>query len=316
MAESAPPVPRLGFVGLGNIGGGICANLVADGHEVSVYDLDPARVDALAQAGAHPARSVAEVADAAAWTFVSVPSPADMEAVAAEWLDAAVVAAGPAVLADKILVDLTTNAPAVVRAVGSRIEAAGAALVEAPVTGGAVGARNRQLVFIVGGDERVVSQVEPLLGTLGRAVFRMGPLGSGNVGKLVNSLLAFTTMWVSLEGMALAAKSGVDLRTLVEMVRTSGGAASYLDRRVEEIATRGRPAAFSLDLAAKDAGLMLDAGRDTGVPLPVASALHQMLSFARAQGLGGRDISDLVEVAERAAQVELVLRPPEAPPEG
>jgi len=313
--REVPEAPRLGFVGLGHIGSGVCANLLADGHDVTVFDLDAARVDAMVSAGAHAAGSVAEVAAAAAWTFVSVPSPEDMESVAEEWLEAA-LAGDDAVPGDRVLVDLTTNAPSMVRAVGGRLADAGASLVEAPVTGGAPGARNRMLVFIVGGDDASVERVRPLLDSLGRAVCHLGPLGSGNIGKLFNSLMAFTTMWVTLEGLALAAKQDVDLRALVDMVRTSGGATPYVDRRVDEISQRGRAPEFTLDLAAKDAGLMLDAGRQVGAPMPVASALHQMLTFARAQGLGGHDISDLVEVAERAAQVELVLRPPDVPPAG
>ena len=297
--------PRhLGFIGLGNIGGALAANLVADGHRLCVYDVDPARSAPLAQAGATVAQSPAEVAAAADITFLSLPSPAVMEAVAHEWLPAA--GGG-----GKVLVDLTTNAPTTVQAVGALLEAQGAHLVEAPVTGGAPGARHRQLVFITGGDAEIVDQMRPLLDSLGRATFYLGPLGSGNVGKLVNSLLAFASMWVTLEGLALAAKSGVELRTLVDMVRTSGGATAYIDRRVEEIGTRGRPTEFALGLAAKDAGLMLDAGRHVGVPMPVASALHEMLSFAVGQGLAGRDISDLVEVVERAGAVKLELRPPE-----
>jgi 3-hydroxyisobutyrate dehydrogenase len=303
---------RLGFVGLGNIGGALCANLAADGHEVTAYDVDSARLDAAVRAGAVAAASVAEVATRSDCTLLSLPGPAVMESVAAQWLtalDASRLSGGGA---RPLLVDLTTNSPATVRAVGSRLAAAGARLVEAPVTGGAPGAQARKLVFIVGGDDKDVAEVAPLLDTIGRAWFHLGPLGSGNVGKLVNSLMAFTTMWVSLEGLALAAKSDIDLRKLLDMVRTSGGATSYLDRRVEEIGERGRPPQFALELAAKDAGLMLEVGRDTGVPLPVASALHQMLSYAKAQGLGGHDISDLVEVMERAAQVKLELRPPEA----
>jgi 3-hydroxyisobutyrate dehydrogenase-like beta-hydroxyacid dehydrogenase len=303
---------RLGFVGLGNIGGPLCANLVADGHDVTAYDVDHARLDAAVRAGARAAGSVAEVAARSDCTLLSLPGPAVMESVAAEWvaaLDAPLPAGGGAPRG--LLIDLTTNAPSTVRAVGDRLAAAGARLVEAPVTGGAPGAQARKLVFIVGGDEADVAAVAPLLETIGRAWFHLGPLGCGNVGKLVNSLMAFTTMWVSLEGLALAAKSDIDLRTLLDMVRTSGGATSYLDRRVEEIGERGRPPQFALELAAKDAGLMLEVGRDTGVPLPVASALHQMLSYAKAQGLGGHDISDLVEVMERAANVKLHLRPPQ-----
>jgi 3-hydroxyisobutyrate dehydrogenase-like beta-hydroxyacid dehydrogenase len=303
---STPPgtQQRLGFIGLGNIGGALCANLVADGHHVTAYDIDPRRLESAAAAGAQPADSVAGVAAASETTFLSLPSPAIMESVASAWLEACPEPG-------RTLIDLTTNAPSTVRAVGARLAAAGARFVEAPVTGGAVGARNRKLVFITGGDDETVAQVEPLLRTIGRATFHLGALGSGNVGKLVNSLMAFTTMWVSLEGLALAAKSDVDLRTLLEMVRTSGGANSYLERRVEEISERGRPTEFAMELAAKDAGLMLEIGEQTGVPLPVASAVHQMLSYAKAQGLGGHDISDLVEVMERAASVKLYLRPPD-----
>jgi 3-hydroxyisobutyrate dehydrogenase-like beta-hydroxyacid dehydrogenase len=294
----------LGFVGLGNIGGAVCANLLSDGHGVTVFDVDPARVEAQRASGGRPARSPAEVAATADWTLLSLPSPEVVETVAEQWL---IEARG----SGKMLIDLTTNAPATVRAVGARLGSAGTHLVEAPVTGGAPGARNRTLVFITGGDEEAVARVRPLLDTVGRGTFYMGPLGCGNVGKLVNSLMAFTTMVVSLEGLALGAKSGLDLRTLLEMVRTSGGAHSYLERRVEEINERGRPTEFSMELAAKDAGLMLEAGRQVGLPMPVASAVHQVLAFAKAQGLAGRDISDLAEVIERGAGVELRLPPAE-----
>ncbi len=307
MSQPAVEPMDLGFVGLGNIGGGVCANLVADGHRVVVHDLDSSRVDAMVTTGARAAGSIGAVARQAHWTLVSLPSPEAFESVADEWL-------AEARGTGKLLVDLTTNSPSVVRSVGTRMAAAGVGLVDAPVTGGAPGARSRKLVFIVGGDDELVGQVTPLLRSVGRAVFHLGPLGAGNVGKLVNSLMAFTTMVVSLEGLALAAKSGVDLRAVLDMVRTSGGANSYLERRVEEIDERGRPAEFSLELAAKDAGLMLEVGRQVGMPMPVASAVHQVLAFAKAQGLAHHDISDLVEVVERAAAVPIRLGPaPEAP---
>ena len=299
-----PDSQRLGFIGLGNIGSGVAANLLSDGHQVTVLDTDPAKVAALVAAGASGAATAGDVARAADITFLSLPSPAVMDVVAGEW------AAGAG--QRKILVDLTTNSPATVRAVGARLARTGARLLEAPVTGGAIGARNRSLVFIMGGDDDLVETVVPLLDTIGRATYHLGALGCGNVGKLVNSLMAFTTQCVSYEGLALGTRYGIDLRTLVEMLRFSGGAHSYLERRVEEINERGRPADFSIDLATKDAGLMLEAGRDASVPLPVASAVHQMFVLAKAQGLGGHDISDLVEVMERAIGVELRLGPAKA----
>ena len=292
---------RIGFIGLGNIGGGMCANLVADGRSVTAFDLDPARLATQVEAGAHAGKSPEDVAANSDITFLSLPTPEVMAAVSEEWLRGA--AAG------SLLVDCTTNSPATVRAIGRRLAGGGCHLVEAPLTGGAIGSRNRQLVFIIGGDADQVARVAPLFETLGRGQFHLGPLGTGNVGKLVNSLMAFTTMWVSLEGLALAAGNDIDLQLLLKMVRFSGGANSYLEKRVDEIGTRGRPADFAIELAAKDAGLMLELGRDSAVPLPVASAIHQMLVYAKAQGLGGHDISDLVEVMERATGVPLVLGP-------
>jgi 3-hydroxyisobutyrate dehydrogenase len=294
---------RIGFIGLGNIGGGVCANLVADGHQVTAFDVDPAKLSAAVEAGATAGKSSEDVAANADITFLSLPTPEIMAAVSEEWLRGAP--------AGSLLVDLTTNSPATVRAVAKRLTGGGCHLVEAPLTGGAIGAKNRMLVFIIGGEAEQVARVAPLFDALGRGQFHLGALGSGNVGKLVNSLMAFTTMWVSLEGLALAAGNDVDLQLLLKMIRFAGGANSYLEKRVDEIAVRGRPADFAIELAAKDAGLMLELGRDTPVPLPVASAVHQMLVYAKAQGLGGHDISDLVEVMERVTGVPLVLGPAE-----
>jgi len=292
---------RLGFVGLGNIGGAIAANLAADGHALHVHDPDAARATAAQAAGATVAGSVAAVARHAEITFVSVPTPAIMEAVAGEWLAAAEPGA--------VLIDLTTNAPETVRRVGDRIAAGGRHLLEAPLTGGAPGAKARMLTFIVGGDAAVFARCQPLLATVGRAAFHLGPLGAGNVGKLVNSLFAFTTTWVSLEGLSVCAKSGIDLRTMVEMVKAGGGGNFFMDRMVEGINERGRPTDFALDLAAKDAGLLLDVARELGVPTPVAAEVAQALVAAKAFGLGGSDFTAIVEVAERLSGVKLHLAP-------
>lgn len=292
---------RLGFIGLGNIGGAIARNLVADGHELHVHDADPARLRAVVDAGARGAGSAAEVARASDTTFLSLPTPAIMERVAAEWLEGS--------RPDATLIDLTTNAPETVRRVGERLTAAKRHLLECPLTGGAPGARARMLVFIAGGDQEVFDRAAPLLGTIGRATFHLGPLGAGNVAKLVNSLWAFTTTWVSLEGLAVCAKSGIELRTMVEMAKAAGGGNLFLNHMVEGINQRGRPTDFALELAAKDAGLLLEVARDLSVPTPVAAEVAQALVAAKSLGFGQRDFTDLVEVIERLANVKLTLAP-------
>ena len=142
---------QVGVIGLGNIGGHVAANLVADGHEVTVFDVDPAR--AAAVIGAAAVASVADVGKRGEITVLSLPTPEVVRAVADEWVTTA--AAG------SILVDLSTNSPAVVRELGARLAATGHHLVEAPLTGGALGAEHRMLSFMVGGDDDAVARVLP-----------------------------------------------------------------------------------------------------------------------------------------------------------
>src|SRR5262249_10578833 len=155
------------------------------------------------------------------------------------------------------------------------------------------GAQARMLVFMVGGEPAVYERCRPLLERLGRAVFHMGPLGAGNTAKLVNSLLAFTSTWVSLEGLAIPSKAGIDLRTMIDVIRTGGAGNFFTDRMVEGINERGRPAQFALALASKDAGLLLDVAREVTVPAAVASAVAAALAAAVDAGLGDRDFTDL-----------------------
>jgi 3-hydroxyisobutyrate dehydrogenase-like beta-hydroxyacid dehydrogenase len=162
---------------------------------------------------------------------------------------------------------------------------------------------------MVGGDDEPVARCRPVLEQLGRATFRLGPVGTGTTMKLVNSLLAFTCTWASLEGLSLAAAAGVDLRTAVEVVRTGGASNFFIDRGVEGIDERGRPPHFSLTLAVKDARLIEEVADAAGIPVPVASAVRGVLVDALERGLGEHDWSDLVVAAEARAGRPLTLGP-------
>jgi len=288
-----------GVIGLGNIGRGIATNLVADGNDVVVHDVD---ADAMAAiSGATAAPDVAAVAQMADVTLLSLPTPDIVAFVAAAWASAAAPGA--------ILVDLSTNSPAVVRELGERLSASGHHLVEAPLTGGAIGAEKRMLVFMVGGDDEPVACVLPLLEPLGRATFHVGGLGLGNTMKLLNSLIAFTTTWVSLEGLAFATKAGIDVQRAVEILRTAGASNFFIDRQVETIDGRGRPTQFALGLAAKDANLIVEWAKELGASTPVAAAVKGVLDGAVASGLGGADWSELVTHAEQQSDVALRWNP-------
>ena len=292
---------RVGVIGLGNIGGAIAANLVADGHDVTVTDADAARASSID--GATIVATATDVAAASDVTFTSLPMPEVVAAVAAEWAAAAAPGA--------ILVDLSTTLPASNQAIAASLAASGHHFVEAPLTGGAVGAQNRALVFMVGGDAEAVERCRPLLEKLGRATIHLGPVGTGTTMKLVNSLLAFTCTWASLEGLSLAAAAGIDVRTAVEVVRTGGASNFFIDRAVEGINVRNRPAQFALQLAAKDAGLIEQVAEASGVPSAMAAVMAEVLADAVARGLGDHDWSDLVAAAEARSGVELTIAPPE-----
>ncbi|MGQ0432005.1 MAG: NAD(P)-dependent oxidoreductase [Microthrixaceae bacterium] len=290
---------NVGVIGLGNIGGAIAANVVADGHSVTVTDVDPERAKAID--GANVATSVVEVAAASEITITSLPNPAVVAAVAGEWATAAAPGS--------ILLDISTTLPASNQEIAARLESSGHHFVEAPLTGGAVGAQGRSLVFMVGGDAEPVARVTPLLDQLGRATIHLGPVGTGTTMKLVNSLLAFTCTWASLEGLSLAAAAGIDVRTAVEVVRTGGASNFFIDRAVEGINARNKPVQFALDLAAKDAGLISEVAAACGVPSAMASAMVAVLTDAVDRGLGDHDWSDLVLAAEARGGVALTIAP-------
>lgn len=290
---------RLGVIGLGNIGGAIAANAVADGHDVVVSDADATRAEAIA--GATAVKDAADVGAAAEITITSLPTPEVVAAVTDAWASTAAPGA--------ILLDLSTSSPSSNRALAERVSAGGHHFVEAPLTGGAVGARNRTLVFMVGGDGEPVARCRPVLEALGRAVFHLGPVGTGSTMKLVNSLLAFTCTWASLEGLSLAAAAGVPLRAAVDVVRTGGASNFFIDRAVDGIDERGRPVQFALELAAKDARLIDELAAEHGVAAPVAAAVRAVLADACERGLGDHDWSDLVLAAEARSGQQLTLGP-------
>jgi 3-hydroxyisobutyrate dehydrogenase-like beta-hydroxyacid dehydrogenase len=290
---------RVGVIGLGNIGGAIAANLVADGHSVTVSDIDPARAGAVA--GAAAVADAAAVAASTEITITSLPTPEAVTGVADQWVDAAP--------AGGVLLDISTSAPATNRELAARLQRSGHHFVEAPLTGGAVGAQKRTLVFMVGGDDEAVARCRPILDELGRATYHLGPVGAGTTMKLANSLLALSCTWASLEALSLAAAAGLDLRTAVDVVRTGGASNFFMDHLVDGMDTRGRPPQFSLALAAKDARLIDDLADASGVPAPVAGAIRQVFADAVERGLGEHDWSDLVLSAEARAGLDLTLGP-------
>src|SRR6478609_598210 len=281
---------RIGFVGVGTMGGPIAAHLVAAGHEVTVYDASPAASGAIE--GATAADDVTGIhADC---VFLSLPGPTEIEAVVGELLSNTPVT----------IVDLSTNSPDVVRRLHERCASAGVAFVDAPVSGGRVKAISGELSVMVGGDEADVERVRPLLDCFAAQVFHVGPPGAGTVAKLVNNQLFLAAAVLVQEAYVLGAAAGLDPSTVHGIVRASSGGPYaalvplLLGRRFDDVL-------FRLDIATKDLGLAVETAQAHGAEVPVSAAALATYQAARDAGLGDQAFHATLLEIERAAGIEL-----------
>jgi 3-hydroxyisobutyrate dehydrogenase-like beta-hydroxyacid dehydrogenase len=281
---------RLGFVGVGTMGAPIAGHLVAAGHDVHVFD----RVAAAARAveGATVAADAASAAAGADCVFLSLPGPDDVAGAVGELL-----------CADPLpptIVDLSTNSPAVVADLHARCAAAGAAFVDAPVSGGRIKAVSGELSVLVGGDEAAAVAVRPLLDCFAAQVFHVGPSGAGTVAKLVNNQLFLAAAVLVQEAYLLGAAAGLDPSTVHGILRASSAgpyaalAPLLLGRQFDDVL-------FRLDIAAKDLGLAVETARAHGVDVPASAAALEVYRAALAAGLGDKAFHATLLQLEAAA---------------
>ena len=278
----------IGFIGLGNMGLPMCQRLAAGNAEVVAFDLRAEAVDAAVAAGAVAAGSAAECAERADLLLTSLPRPDHVEAV--------MVSAGAlaALRPGSVWVDLTTNRRELVERLAAEAPA-GVSVVDAPVTGAVDGARNGRLTLFVGGEAEVVDRVQPVLESLGM-VIRCGPLGSGNVVKLVTNQLWFIHAAAIGEGFALGMANGVELGSLWEAIRASVGDSFVARHDAPSIFAGHYDPSFTLDLCVKDLGLIAELSTNVGTDLPLTEQATAV--FAAAADRYGADQGEL-HVAKR-----------------
>ncbi len=286
---------RIGFVGLGNMGGPMARNLAKAGHEVAVFDLVPASVEACAAAGARPAPSAAAAAAGAELVFTMLPAGAHVR-------DAWLGAGGMAASSDPgaILVDCSTIDVATAREVAA---GSGRAFLDAPVSGGVMGAEAATLTFMVGGAEGAFRAAEPVLRQMGRAAIHCGGPGAGQAAKACNNMVLAATMIATCEAFVLAEKLGLSHQALFEVASRSSGQSWSLTAYCPvpgpvpgSPANRGYAPGFSAALMAKDLGLAAEAAAATGAATPMgARALELYRDFVAAGG-GGTDFSGIIRM--------------------
>jgi 3-hydroxyisobutyrate dehydrogenase len=286
-------IRKVGFVGLGNMGGPMAANLVKAGFEVAVFDLVAelmARVE-----GAVTAASALEAARDAD-VFVSM-LPAGRH-VSALYLEGGVL---EAMRPDALLIDCSTIDPATARAVAARAAESGVAMLDAPVSGGIAGAANASLTFIVGGPAPAVERARPIFAAMGANVFHAGDNGAGQVAKICNNMLLAIQMACTAEALALGTRNGLDPAVLSEIMKKSSVGNwtlnvynPYPGVMEGSAASRGYQGGFLVDLMIKDLGLAMATASGSGGMVPLGALAENLYRLHRETfGAGGLDFSSI-----------------------
>ena len=293
----------VGFIGLGNMGMGMAANIQKADYPLVVHDVRQAAAQPFVDAGARQAGSAAEVARLSDVVFTSLPGPREVEAVA---LGAGGVLEG--IRAGGIYVDLSTSRPTLIRQIEPQFRAKGAHVLDAPVSGGKTGAASRNLAVMVGGERDIFERIKPLLDAFGDKVFYAGSIGAGSVCKLVHNMIGHGVRQAIAEGLTLGVKAGVEAEALWQCVRRGAlGRMSSLHEGIPRTVFRGsfEPPSFLLSLARKDISLATELGREFDVPMPVANLAEQMAIESLNRGWGDMDSSITFLLQEEAAGVEV-----------
>jgi len=295
---------RIGFIGVGNIGNPMAGCLLAAGHSLVVHDLRREAAANLLAAGAAWAETPRTAAAQCEVIATCLPGPSEMEAVT---LGPAGILEGLA--AGAVYIDHTTNSPLLVRRVEAAVRAGGAAMLDAPVSGGMEGARTRDLLVMVGGERTVVERVRPVLDAVAERVIYTGAIGNGSVCKLMHNCASFSLDLVMAECWTAGVKAGVAPQILVDVFMNAAlGHMMSLKVRLPATYLRGRfDARFALRLAHKDLGLAVQLGRAYGVPMRLSTLCEGELAEAMARGWGERDASIALTLQEERAGVQVRL---------
>jgi 3-hydroxyisobutyrate dehydrogenase len=301
---------QIGFVGLGTMGRPMATNLVRSGHGLTVYDLQPEAVRALVADGAGAASSPGEAAEQA--EVVISMLPASSHVLSAMLGSAGVVGA---LQPGATLIDMSTIDPGTTRRVAEAVAARGAYMLDAPVSGSSAGAEAATLTIMVGGDAEVMESQRDVLEALGSSVVHCGPIGMGETVKLCNNLISGVTMIAVGEAFALGAAAGADPKVLFEVITSSSGNCWALQTRPPvaglvpnaPVDSDFRPG-FMIDLMHKDLALIMSAGYEFDVSLPMAAVAKELYGMARARGLGRKDFSAVAEILSTSGTNEVLVK--------
>jgi 3-hydroxyisobutyrate dehydrogenase len=286
---------HIAFIGTGNMGLPMLANLLKKGFSATAYDIVPATLDRAVGLGAARAISPSEAAAAGDMVITILPSSGNVEAA---YLGPNGVLAG--VGKGRLCVDMSTIDPGTSQRVAARLAEKAVRFIDAPVSGGVGGATAGTLAIMVGGAEEDFAEAKPALDAMGANIIHVGAVGAGEVAKLCNNLIAGAAFVAVSEAFRIAEGFGVDPKILTEVIAKSSGATWVMEKNhpvpgidPNSAANRDYAPGFMTDLMAKDLALAVNAAREKRVPTPVAAAAQQVYRMASAHGLGRKDCASV-----------------------
>jgi len=280
---------RIGFIGLGVMGAPMARNLLRAGYEVVVLNRTPEKAAALVEEGAAAASDPRDVAERSDVVITMLPDSPDVRCVIAGE-HGVLEGARPG----QLVIDMSTIAPAVARELAAAAATSGVAMLDAPVSGGDVGAREGRLSIMVGGAAADLERVRPILGVLGTSITHVGPAGAGQVTKACNQLIVALTIAAVSEALVLGTEAGVEPARILEAISGGLAGSKVIELKGEKLLAGDFEPGFRVDLHHKDLGIALATAREFDVALPLTAAVDQMLQRLRRKGLGAKDHTALL----------------------
>lgn len=291
---------KVGFIGLGIMGKPMSKNLLKAGYELVVYDINKSAVEDVVNAGAKAAGSPKEVAEQVELVITMLPnSPHVKQAILGENGVIEGIKAGT------IVVDNSSIAPLVSREIAAALAEKGIDMLDAPVSGGEPKAIDGTLSIMVGGKQEVFDKCYPVLKAMAGSVVLTGDIGAGNVTKLANQIIVAINIAAMSEALVLATKAGVEPEMVYKAIRGGLAGSTVLDAKAPLVLDRKFDPGFRINLHIKDLTNVLDTSHEIGVPLPLTSAVMEMMQALKVDGMGELDHCSLIQFYEKLAKVEV-----------
>ncbi len=291
---------RIGFIGIGQMGKLMSGRILNAGYELMVHDLVRESASFLLEKGAEWAESPKSVAESCQVVISSLPAPKDVEQIVygenglkSGWKSG------------DIYIDMSTNSPSTIRQIAREAASSGVAVLDAPVSGGTRGAELGTLAIMVGGRPADLERVRDVLEVMGKNIFHVGDVGSGNVIKLINNMIALACGAITAEGFVLGVKAGIDPQVLYDIVKVSTGSSWAMQQYPQTVFKGNFAPMYRLSLACKDIGLALGLGKEYDVPLSLGAAVEQKFIEARAAGFSEQGVDAVIQRLEELTGVKV-----------